>query len=246
MNRTGEAWPAAIGAPEARQIGDGRRDRREDAARPGRSGAWGGTTTRTASPFPGYGKPVVLSGDDSFVSHAGSVAAVLVHRRRAPTRSGTTRATSGRSSTDGVDDYYDFPLGSSRERVGQVREGAEGRRDRTQARRQRADGGGQGLPGAAEQRHWQRDASGRRRSTARSGCSSTGATRSAARLPVHARRGHRLRQAARHAERRLRRRQRARHGRSGPADGRRRRRSPAARRTAASGSSCSTRATRRR
>ena len=50
VNRAGKAWPTAtVGAPAARQIGtvvavDERR------ARSGRSGAWAGTTTRTASP----------------------------------------------------------------------------------------------------------------------------------------------------------------------------------------------------
>ena len=68
VNRTGNAWPAVIGADEARQSGvvvayDV--ETRED--RP----IWGmGRHNHENSvAIPGYGKPVVLSGDDTFTSN---------------------------------------------------------------------------------------------------------------------------------------------------------------------------------
>ena len=188
--------------------------------------------------IPGYGKPVVLSGDDTFVTNPAQsqLYSYIADDSDAvwndegdlwafvPTASTTT--TTSRSARP--------------ERDRQVREGPEGRRDRTQARRHRPDGGRQGLL--------------RRRTAAGSGCEvglgidgpqwvleHWGDTQ-LKRLPVRAGRGHRVRQAARDAERRLRRRQRPRAIR--PAS--RARQPGRSRRTAVSGSSCSTRATRRR
>ena len=65
------------------------------AASTRRSTGWAGTTTRTASRIPGYGHPVVLSGDDTF-TRAG-VAAVPLPARRRERSCGPTRARSTRS-----------------------------------------------------------------------------------------------------------------------------------------------------
>ena len=68
VNRTGTAWPAVIGADEARQIGTVVAiDEKTGKTRP----IWGmGRHNHENSvAIPGYGKPVVLSGDDSFVSN---------------------------------------------------------------------------------------------------------------------------------------------------------------------------------
>ena len=64
------------------------------AASTTRSTAWAGTTTRTASPIPGYGKPVVLSGDDTFTSGPLSRRGVHAGRRR---RSRSSTRTSRRT-----------------------------------------------------------------------------------------------------------------------------------------------------
>ena len=67
VNRTGEAWPATIGADEARQVGVVvAYDPKSDASMP----IWGmGRHNHENSlAVPGYGHPVVLSGDDSFVT----------------------------------------------------------------------------------------------------------------------------------------------------------------------------------
>ena len=63
----------------------------------------------------GYGHPVVLSGDDSFVTSPDSVADVLVHPPTAGPTSGTTRAICGRFVSDdpAYNDYYDFVPGST-------------------------------------------------------------------------------------------------------------------------------------
>jgi hypothetical protein len=67
VNRTGTAWPATVGADEARQIGAViAYDPKSDQSRP----IWGmGRHNHENSvAIPGYGHPVVLSGDDSFVT----------------------------------------------------------------------------------------------------------------------------------------------------------------------------------
>jgi hypothetical protein len=67
VNRTGKAFPAAIGADEARQIGTVvAYDPKQGKTRP----IWGmGRHNHENSlAVPGYGHPVVLSGDDAFVN----------------------------------------------------------------------------------------------------------------------------------------------------------------------------------
>ena len=72
----GRSPPTELGAEQAGVVVALRRRR---AASTGRSTAWAGTTTRTASAIPGYGHPVVLSGDDTF--DAPGVAALPRTRR---------------------------------------------------------------------------------------------------------------------------------------------------------------------
>ena len=97
VNRSGKAWPTTIGAPRARQIGT---VVAIDAQNGKTTPIWGmGRHNHENSvAIPGYGHPVVLSGDDSFVIDPGAVSALLVHGRRFAMRSGTTRAICGRSS----------------------------------------------------------------------------------------------------------------------------------------------------
>ena len=111
VNRTGTAWPpASIGAPNARQIGTVVAiDERTGKVKP----IWGmGRHNHENSvAVPGYGKPVVLSGDDSFVSN--------------PAQSQLYSYIAGSSDAvwndegdlwafvaNGVDDYYDFAISS--------------------------------------------------------------------------------------------------------------------------------------
>ena len=96
----------------------------------------------------------MLSGDDAFVSNPAQAqlySYIADDARRVWNDEGDLWAFV--TDVPGVDDYYDFPIGSPLSVSGPLREGAEGHRHRARARRQRADGGGQGLPGAAEQRH---------------------------------------------------------------------------------------------
>jgi hypothetical protein len=68
VNRSGQAWPATIGADEARQAGlVVAHDVRTGQTRP----IWGmGRHNHENSvPVPGYGYPVVLSGDDTFTNN---------------------------------------------------------------------------------------------------------------------------------------------------------------------------------
>lgn len=67
VNRTGKAWPATIGAPEARQIGlvvamDPKTGKTREILGMGRH------NHENSVPIPGYDDVVVLSGDDTFTS----------------------------------------------------------------------------------------------------------------------------------------------------------------------------------
>ena len=111
VNRTGKAWPTTIGADHARQIGTVVAiDERNGKVK----AIWGmGRHNHENSvAIPGYGKPVVLSGDDAFVSNpaqaqlysyiAGSADAVW-----------NDKGDLWAFVADGVDDYYDFAVNSS-------------------------------------------------------------------------------------------------------------------------------------
>ena len=113
VNRTGKAWPATIGAPQARQIGA---VVAVDAATNAVQTIWGmGRHNHENSvAIPGYGKPVVLSGDDSFVSNP---AQAQLYSYIAPNADAVWNDTGDLwafvADAPGVDDYYDFPIGST-------------------------------------------------------------------------------------------------------------------------------------
>ena len=125
--------------------------------------------------IPGYGKPVVLSGDDSFVSnpaHHSSTRTSPTTRRRLGRRGRPlgVRADDRRRRLLRLPDRLAMSVSGRSSRCRRTS-------PRARRRRQRADGGGQGLSAAAEQRHLAARSRTASASTARSGCSSTGATR---------------------------------------------------------------------
>ena len=111
VNRTGKAWPATIGAPEARQIGAVVAiDEKSGAVRP----IWGmGRHNHENSvAIPGYRHPVVLSGDDSFVSNPAQ-AQLYSYIAKNGDAVWNDKGDLYAFVADGVDDYYDFPVGST-------------------------------------------------------------------------------------------------------------------------------------
>ena len=111
VNRTGTAWPATIGSPSARQIGAVVAvDEKSGATRP----IWGmGRHNHENSVgIPGYGHPVVLSGDDSFVSNP---AQSQLYSYIAKNGNAVWKDEGDLYAfvADGVDDYYDFAIGST-------------------------------------------------------------------------------------------------------------------------------------
>jgi hypothetical protein len=111
VNRTGTAWPpAAIGAPDARQIGTVVAvDEKTGKVRP----IWGmGRHNHENSvAVPGYGKPVVLSGDDSFVSNPAQ-AQLYSYIADSSDAVWNDEGDLWAFVADGVDDYYDFGISS--------------------------------------------------------------------------------------------------------------------------------------
>jgi hypothetical protein len=111
VNRTGTAWPATIGAPEARQIGTVVAvDEQTGKTQP----IWGmGRHNHENSvAVPGYGKPVVLSGDDSFVSNPAQ-AQLYSYIADDSDAVWNDEGDLWAFVADGADDYYDFGIGSS-------------------------------------------------------------------------------------------------------------------------------------
>jgi len=113
VNRTGTAWPATVGADEARQIGTVVAiDEKTGKTKP----IWGmGRHNHENSvAIPGYGKPVVLSGDDSFVSNP---AQAQLYSYIADDADAVWNDEGDLwafvADAPGVDDYYDFPVGSA-------------------------------------------------------------------------------------------------------------------------------------
>ena len=132
VNKSGIAWPATIGAPEARQIGAAVAiDERNGKVKP----IWGmGRHNHENSvAIPGYGKPVVLSGDDSFVSNPAQ-AQLYSYIADDSDAVWNDEGDLWAFVADGVDDYYDFGDRLADERDRQVRQGAEGHRDRASRR----------------------------------------------------------------------------------------------------------------
>jgi hypothetical protein len=110
VNRTGDQWPTTIGAPQARQIGAVVAiDERNGKTKP----IWGmGRHNHENSvAIPGYGKPVVLSGDDSFVSNPAQ-AQLYSYIADDSDAVWNDEGDLWAFVADGVDDYYDFPINS--------------------------------------------------------------------------------------------------------------------------------------
>jgi hypothetical protein len=113
VNRTGKAWPATIGADEARQAGlvvayDVRTGKRTTIWGMGRH------NHENDVAVPGYGKPVVLSGDDTFVSNpAQSQAYAYIADDTASLLNDQGDLWAFVSDNPAINDYYDFPVGSS-------------------------------------------------------------------------------------------------------------------------------------
>ena len=219
-----------------------------------RSTAWAGTTTRTRRD-PRVWQPGRLLGRRHVherSSHgrvprgrgAGAVAALLLHRTEHGRSAGRRGRPVGlRLRHAGREELLrrDPRVGNGRHRP--FHPGAEGHRHRPQPGWLGAEGRRQGLPAAADERQLAdrpslRDSAGHRRPP-------VGARvleRHQQRVPVRPRRGHRIRQAARHGKRRL-------HRRFGQGPAPRLRpwtRRTSGPRTAASGRWCSIRTTRRR
>ena len=142
-------------------------------------------------PIPGYGYPVVFSGDDTFTSGpltgvfpAGAVPSQSQLYSYIAPSTDALLADEGDlwafvSDTPGVKNYYNVLPGSGTVVTGPLHPGAEGHRHRPQSRRLGAEGRRHGLPAAADERQLADRPSLRRprsASTVRSGCSSTGAT----------------------------------------------------------------------
>jgi hypothetical protein len=113
VNRTGTAWPATIGADEAREAGavvayDVKKRRYHTIWGMGRH------NHENSVAVPGYRKRVVLSGDDTFVSNPvqSQLYSYIAKNTNAVLRDkGDLFAFV--SDTPGYDDYYDFAVGST-------------------------------------------------------------------------------------------------------------------------------------
>ncbi len=111
VKKSGQAWPTTVGADDSRQIGAVVAiDERSGQVKP----IWGmGRHNHENSvAVPGYGKPVVLSGDDSFVSNP---AQSQLYSYIAPNSAALwdDEGDLWAFVANGVDDYYDFPINSS-------------------------------------------------------------------------------------------------------------------------------------
>ncbi|MBA3733795.1 MAG: hypothetical protein H0W90_01155 [Actinobacteria bacterium] len=113
VNRTGPAWPAPASEPPAQQAGvvvatDVRTGQHKVILGMGR------LNHENDVAIPGYGHPVVFSGDDTFTSNpAGS----QLYSYMADSSNGVWNDQGSLygfvSDNPAVDDYYDFPVGSS-------------------------------------------------------------------------------------------------------------------------------------
>jgi hypothetical protein len=113
VNRTGKAWPATIGADEARQAGAA-------VAYDVKSGTYrtiwgmGRFNHENELAVAGYGKPVLLSGDDTFTNNP---AQSQLYSYIAPSTNALLNDEGDLwafvSDTAGVDDYSDFTPGSA-------------------------------------------------------------------------------------------------------------------------------------
>ena len=174
VKREGKAFPATIGADDARQIGVVvAYDPKKDESRP----IWGmGRFNHENNvAVPGYGHPVLLSGDDAFVNvPAQSQVYSYIAKNSNAVWKDQGDLWAFVSDTPGFNDYDDFAPGST-----QVIQGHFVKVPKNIATGRNPDGtemmaADAGYPTAPEHRLAdRRTASG---STGRSGCSSTGAT----------------------------------------------------------------------
>ena len=110
VKRSGKAWPTTIGAADSRQIGAVVAiDEKSGKVKP----IWGmGRHNHENSvPIPGYGKPVVLSGDDAFVSNPAQ-AQLYSYIADDSDAVWDDEGDLWAFVANGVDDYYDFAPGS--------------------------------------------------------------------------------------------------------------------------------------
>lgn len=160
VNRTGKAWPATIGADEARQAGLA-------VAYDVKSGTYmsiwgmGRFNHENEVAVPGYGKPVVLSGDDTFTNNP---AQSQLYSYIAPNTNALLNDNGDLwafvSDTAGVDDYGDFAPGSTMSITGHFI-----KVDKDVATGRNADGSelmaaDKGYPLPPNDGTWQRDPSG--------------------------------------------------------------------------------------
>lgn len=160
VNRTGKAWPATIGADEARQAGAA-------VAMDVKSGnyrtVWGMGRFNHENELavPGYGHPVVLSGDDTFTNNP---AQSQLYSYIAPNADAVLNDEGDLwafvSDTPGFDDYSDFVPGSTMSITGHFV-----KVDKDVATGHNADGselmaGDKGYPLPPNDGTWQRDPNG--------------------------------------------------------------------------------------
>lgn len=110
VKRSGKAWPTTIGAADSRQIGAVVAiDEKTGKVKP----IWGmGRHNHENSvPVPGYGHPVVLSGDDAFVSNPAQ-SQLYSYIAEDSDAVWNDEGDLWAFVADGVDDYYDFAPGS--------------------------------------------------------------------------------------------------------------------------------------
>ena len=111
VNRAGKAWPTTIGSPAARQIGAAVAvDERSGEVRP----IWGmGRHNHENSvAIPGYDHPVVLSGDDSFVTTP-EQSQLYSYIADDSSAVWNDEGDLWAFAADGVDSYFDFAPGSN-------------------------------------------------------------------------------------------------------------------------------------
>jgi hypothetical protein len=113
VNRTGPAWPATVGADEAREAGavaayDVKRKRYHTIWGMGRH------NHENSVAIPGYKKRVILSGDDTFVSNpAQSQLYSYIAKNTNDVLRDKGDLYAFVSDAPGYDDYYDFAVGST-------------------------------------------------------------------------------------------------------------------------------------
>jgi hypothetical protein len=113
VNKAGLQWPATVGDDAARQIGWViARDLTNGVTRP--IYGMGRHNHENAVALKGFGKPVILSGDDTFLTNPPhSQVYSYIANNRAAMMNDTGKLYAFVSDNPAVDDYYDFPAGST-------------------------------------------------------------------------------------------------------------------------------------